>query len=316
MSRNLTRRTLLKTSIAGAVCRSVVAATNPAATLKLGIISDELTDNLEDALDFISHYNLHGTELRVIWGKNIMASPQSDLDRAKKLLAGHQVQVSDIASPIFKWNLPQIPAKADEKRDTFNATYIEEDADKLLDDSFRLARFFGTRKVRIFSYWRVKDPDLAYPYVRDRLAKAAQLAARNDIVLVLENEHSCNVGTGRELGRILKDVNSPNLRGNWDPGNAVMLGEFPYSEGYPAVRDYIAHAHIKDVRKDPKTGKLDWAPVGAGVVDWKGQFQAFRRDGYQGTMSLETHYRRADGNKVESTRESLEGIFEAIKVSS
>jgi len=317
MSRNLTRRNLLKATIAaGVASRYAMADGNPAAHLKLGIISDELTDNLEQALDFISHYNLHGTELRVIWGKNIMASPQADLDRAKKLLAEHKVQVSDIASPIFKWNLPQMPAKADEKRDTFNASYIEEDGEKLLEDSFRLARFFGTNKVRIFSYWRVKDPDKAYPYVRDRLAKAAQTAARNDVILVLENEHSCNIGTGRELGRILKDVNSPHLRGNWDPGNAVMLGEYPYSEGYDAVRGLFAHVHIKDGRKDPKTGKLDWAPVGAGVVDWKGQFQAFRRDGYQGTMSLETHYRRADGNKVESTRESLEGIFEALKVNS
>jgi sugar phosphate isomerase/epimerase len=209
-----------------------------------------------------------------------------------------------------------MPAKSGEKRDTFKADYVEQDADQLLEDSFRLARFFGTRKVRIFSYWRVKEPDKAYPYVRDRLAQAAQVAAKNDIVLVLENEHSCNIGTGRELGRILKDVNSPHLRGNWDPGNAVMLGEYPYSEGYQAVRDYIAHLHIKDVRKDPKTGKLDWAPVGVGVVDWKAQFQALRRDGYQGTMSLETHYRRADGNKVESTRESLEGLFEALKISS
>jgi len=317
MLRNLTRRDLLKTSVAaGAVARSAVADSIPASGFQLGIISDELTDNLGDALDFISKYHLHGTELRVIWGKNIMALPQADLDRAKKLLVQHHVQVSDIASPIFKWNLPQIPAKASEKRDTFNASYVDEDADKLLGDSFRLARFFGTRKVRIFSYWRVKNPDKAYPYVRERLAKAAQLAARNDIVLVLENEHSCNIGTGRELGRILKDVNSPNLRGNWDPGNAVMLGEFPYSEGYQAVRGLFAHVHIKDVRKDPSTGKLEWAPVGAGVVDWKGQFEAFRKDGYQGTMSLETHYLRADGNKVESTRESLEGILEAIKMRS
>ena len=322
MSRNLTRRRLLKTSLAAAT--AVPAATafrcmadaNPAAGFKLGIISDELTDKLEEALDFISHYNLHGTELRVIWGKNIMAAPQADLDRAKKLLAQHQVQVSDIASPIFKWNLPQIAAHPGEERDSFKADYSEQDADKLLDESFRLAGFFGTQKVRIFSYWRVKDPDKAYPYVRDRLAKAAQAAAKNDIILVLENEHTCNIGTGRELGKILKDINSPHLLGNWDPGNAVMLGEYPYSEGYQAVREHIGHLHIKDVRKDPQTGKLEWAPVGAGVVDWKGQFQALRHDGYQGTMSLETHYRRSDGNKVESTRESLEGIFQAMKVNS
>jgi len=29
-------------------------------------------------------------------------------------------------------------------------------------------------------------------------------------------------------------------------------------------------------------------------------------------MSLETHYRRADKNKVESTRESLEGLLKVL----
>jgi len=56
--------------------------------------------------------------------------------------------------------------------------------------------------------------------------------------------------------------------------------------------------------------------VGAGVVDWRGQMQAFRKDGYSGTMSLETHYLRPDGNKVESTRESLEGLLKAMKENS
>ena len=30
-------------------------------------------------------------------------------------------------------------------------------------------------------------------------------------------------------------------------------------------------------------------------------------------MSLETHYRRPDGNKVESTRESLEGLLKVLR---
>ena len=106
--------------------------------------------------------------------------------------------------------------------------------------------------MRIFSYWRVEDPDKAYPYVRDRLAKAAQLAAKNDIILVLENEHSCNVGTGKELGRLLKDVNSPNLRGVWDPGNATMLGEIPFPDGYKRCAGMFPHMHIKDSRQEAR----------------------------------------------------------------
>src|SRR5579862_2369516 len=207
----MTRRDVLKASMIAAPAWKLSAASIAQTHgFKLGIITDELTGKLEEAADFISSYGLHWGELREMWGKNLMNSPQPDLDRAKKILDEHKIQVSDIASPIFKWNLPNMPAKANEQRDEFKASFTEPDADVLLERSFKLARFFGTRKVRIFSYWRVDDPDKAYPFVRDRLAKAARLAASNDMILVLENEHACNVGTGQELGRILKDVNSPH----------------------------------------------------------------------------------------------------------
>ena len=281
---------------------------------KLGIITDEITEDFEQALDFISHYSLHYCELRDLWKKNIMNASQDDLNRAKGLIKKHHLTVSDIGSPIFKYNLPQMPAPRhlNEKRDTFRANFAEQDSEDLLKKSFELARFFGTPIVRVFSYWRVEDPEKAYPYVRDRLAKAAETARKNDIILVLENEHECNIGTGKELGRILRDVNSPNLRGNWDAGNAAMLKEIPYPDGYREVRGLFAHVHVKDVKRNPTTGKLAWAPVGGGFIDWRGQIKALREDGYKGTMSLETHYRRPDGNKVESTRESLEGLLKII----
>lgn len=285
----------------------------PLSSFKLGVITDEITEDFEAALDFISRYSLDWCELRGLWRKNIMNLAQPDLDRARDLIQKHHLEVSQIGSPVFKYNLPQMPAHPAEKRDTFRADFTDEDSDRLLEESFKLAKFFGTTKVRIFSYWRVEDPEKAYPYVRDRLAKAAEVAGRNGILLTLENEHECNIGTGKELGRILRDINSPHLRGNWDPGNAAMLHEVPYPDGYQAVRGLFAHMHIKDVKKDPQAGKLRWAPVGGGFIDWRGQFNALAAVGFKGTLSLETHYRRPDGNKVESTRESLEGLFKVIR---
>ena len=310
MRLTLTRRDLCKGVLAAGPAFSLRAGqTN---TFKLGIITDELTGQLEDALPFLTKYHLDWCELREMWGKNIMNLSREELDRARKLIDNAGLKVSDIGSPIFKWNLPEKPAKVDEKRDEFKASFVENDAGRLLEQSFALARHFGTHKVRMFSYWRVDDPERAYKYVRDRLAQAAQVAANNDIVLVLENEHTCNVGTGRELGHLLKEINSPALSGNWDPGNAAMLDEIPYPNGYEAVRGMFSHMHIKDVRKNAATGRKEWAPVGGGVIDWKGQIQALRKDGYDGTMSLETHYLRADRDKVESTRESLEGLLKLL----
>ncbi|HZT69181.1 MAG TPA: sugar phosphate isomerase/epimerase family protein [Terriglobia bacterium] len=313
MRNTLTRRSFLGATLAawpGAAYLKAAAASR-AMGWKLGIITDEISEDFEQALDFISHYGLGYAELREMWKKNIMNLSQAELDRAKDMIEKHHLKVTDIGSPVFKYNLPQMPARA-EKRDTFRADFTDQDTDHLLEESFKLAKFFGTRKVRIFSYWRVAEPEKAYPYVRDRLAKAAEVAGKSDILLILENEHECNIGTGEELGRILRDINSPHLRGNWDPGNAAMLHEVPYPNGYNHVKGLFAHMHIKDVRKGPN-GRLQWAPVGGGFIDWKGQFEALRRDGYQGDMALETHYRRPDGNKVESTRESLLGLFKVIQ---
>jgi sugar phosphate isomerase/epimerase len=280
---------------------------------KLGVITDEITQDLGHALDFIASYSLAYCELREIRGRNIMNLSPFELDRAQQLVEKHGLQVSEIASPLFKYNLPEMPAQPSEKRDTFRASFTDQDTEDLLKRSFQIARLFGTQKVRVFSYWRVDDPEKAYPHVRERLAKAASGAVQNRMTLLLENEPACNIGTGKELGRIIRDVNSPALRAMWDPANAAALNEVPYPDGYGHVRGLFLHMHVKDVKKDPATGNTRWLPVGSGSVDFHGQFQALLRDGYRETMSLETHYRRPDGNSVESTRESLEGLLKVLK---
>jgi sugar phosphate isomerase/epimerase len=283
-------------------------------TPKLGIITDELTEDFERALDFISSRSLAYCEVRELWQKNVLKLSPEELERAKQLIERHRLKVSEIASPIFKYHLPGMPSPHPNWSDTFRAADLtDKDTENLLQRVFKLAPFFGTSKVRVFSYWRVEEPEKAYPYVRERLAKAAVLAARHNITLLLENEHDCNVGTGRELGRMVREINSPFLRGMWDPCNAVRLGEVPYPDGYRQVRGLFPHMHIKDIRKDPATGEFEYVPVGEGMIDFRGQFAALRDDGYDGTMSLETAYLRPDGNKMESTRESLEGLLKVLK---
>jgi L-ribulose-5-phosphate 3-epimerase len=288
------------------------AAEDRARGFKLGIFTDELSSNLEEALAFITSYNLKWCELREVWGKNLMIAPQEDLDRAKKMLADRGLRATDIASPLYKWNLPGEKTRPNERHDPARGSFTEEDVDGALRKAFELAHFFDTANIRMFSYWRVPEPEKVYPQVRDRLGKAADLAKQNGIVLLLENELDCNVGTGKELGRLLRDVNSPALRGIWDPGNAAMLGEVAFPDGYNACKGLFPHMHLKDVSRNEQTGRLGWAAIGGGIIDFKGQFAALRKDNYTGTLSLETHYRRPDGNKIESSRESLEGIFKSL----
>jgi sugar phosphate isomerase/epimerase len=48
--------------------------------------------------------------------------------------------------------------------------------------------------------------------------------------------------------------------------------------------------------------KPDWGPLGTRHVDWKGQIAALIRDGYQGYISLETHWPGPSGDKLEGSR--------------
>ncbi len=317
MQCTFTRRHFLQSALltlpASAVAARLAAADARPLPFKLGIITDEISQDLDEALDFLAAHNLTHCELREISKKNIMNLSQEELTRARDLIRKRGFRVSDIASPLFKYNLPEMPARENEKRDTFSATFTDQDTDDLLRRAFEIARLFDTNKIRIFSYWRVDDPEKAYPHVRTRLARAAAIAGKEKMLLVLENEPACNIGSGKELGRLLREVNSPHLRGVWDPGNVTMLGEVPYPDGYREVRGLFAHMHVKDAKRNSQTGKLDWVPVGDGMVDFRGQFNALREDKYAGTMSLETHYRRPDGNRMESTRESLAGLLKVLR---
>jgi L-ribulose-5-phosphate 3-epimerase len=75
-------------------------------------------------------------------------------------------------------------------------------------------------------------------------------------------------------------------------------------------KDRIGHCHCKDVVSKPDH-KYDWAPVGAGMVDWVGQLLALQRDGFHYGLSLETHWRGA-GTPEASTRISMEGLKKTL----
>jgi sugar phosphate isomerase/epimerase len=44
-----------------------------------------------------------------------------------------------------------------------------------------------------------------------------------------------------------------------------------------------------------------WCALGDGVVGWRGQVDALVRDGYEGWLSLETHWPGPGGNKHEAS---------------
>jgi sugar phosphate isomerase/epimerase len=281
---------------------------------RVAVINDEITQDFGRACEIAAkEFGMDWIELRGMWNKNILKLDAKEVEEARRILEKNKLRVTDIASPLFKVDWKGAPlSKFSPKRDQFNADFTFDQQDEVLDRSIELAKAFNTDRVRCFDFWRLDDQAPYREAVNEKLLAAAKTAGKKDIILVLENEPSCNTATGAEAAKVLSAVKSPHLWLNWDPGNASELGEKPYPDGYNLLpKDRVGHCHCKDSVKKPD-GKYTWAPMGGGIIDWVGQFKALKRDGYSYAVSLETHWRGA-GTPEESTRQSWAGMKKELQ---
>ena len=314
---SLTRRKFLAGAglSAATVASPALAVLASKSPFHIAVISDEISEDFDHACSVISRdFGLNWVELRGMGGKNLQNLGEDEIASARKILSKYNLRVTDIASPLFKVDWPGAPLSTyAEKRDQFGADANFRQQDDVLDHSIHLAKSFGTDKVRCFDFWRLDD---ARPYrsaINDTLQHAAETAGKQGVQLVLENEFACNTATGREAAATLAGIPSRNLALNWDPGNAVMRGELDaFSGGWNALpKDRIHHCHVKNAVKN-EAGKIEWAPVDKGFVDWTAQFRALQQVGYRNAVSLETHW-RGGGTPEASTRISWAGMKQALQ---
>ena len=273
------------------------------APFKVGVISDEVSQDFDHACYVIAkEWGLRFVELREVWGKNLQVISDAQIAEARTILTKYGLAVTDVSSPLYKVDWPGAPpSQYRSKADLHGAdetTFKQQDI--VLERSISLARQFKTDKIRCFDFWRIDEVKPHRAAINDVLQQAAEKAAKQKIMLVLENEFACNTATGREAAETLSGVPSKNLALNWDPGNAVMRGELDaFPNGWNALpKDRIHHCHVKNAVKDA-SGKLVWSPVDVGYIDWAAQFRALAQAGYRDGVMLETHWK--DGKTAESS---------------
>ena len=293
-----------------------IRAFGAGSSLKLGVISDEISQDFDHACYVIAKdFGLHYVELREMWGKNLQVVSDDQIAEARKIIARYGLQVTDIGSPLYKVDWPGAPhSQYGSKADLHGADEVSfKKQEEVLERSISLAKQFNTNKVRCFDFWRIDDVKPYRAAINDHLQQSAEKAEKQKVMLVLENEFACNTATGREAAATLAGVPSRNLALNWDPGNAVMRGELDaFPNGWNAIpKERIHHCHVKNAVKD-ETGKIVWSPVDLGYIDWTAQFRALVEIGYSDAVNLETHW-HGGGTPEASTRRSWEGMEKNLK---
>jgi sugar phosphate isomerase/epimerase len=256
--------------------------------MKLSLITDEVSQDLDTALEFGLDLGMRWFALRSVWGKNVLNLDDAEVEAIVRRMRARKVGVSALLSPLLKCYLT-----GDETTDDPTGHFVG--FSRSLDTHIRsfaraswLAARFEARLVRVFSFLKQDTlhfskalPTISYGLERSRSAITTTIC--------LENEHTCYVDTFPALQRFLRQRSEGNggLRLAIDPCNHLCVTGVDGFEQLQAASELLMAAsdvHVKD-----RDGAGRYVTVGEGVLPWPLFMDELRRSGYQGFVTLECH---------------------------
>jgi sugar phosphate isomerase/epimerase len=240
------------------------------AMFTLSAFADEISPDPQEQIDVLTQCGVKHIELRSILKTNVLDLTDLQVQELKSLLDRHGFRLSAIGSPVGK-------IKIDQPFEPHLARF---------ERAIHLCKVFGTKNIRIFSYyladggrwedWRDE--------VHKRMAEKVRRAEKAGVTLFHENEHGIYGDDPRRVVDLLKTYNGPHFRAAYDAANYVFCGYDPW-DGWQMTKEYTAHFHIKDWKAGEKHGSL--AGEGQGRIP-DVIADAVKR-GYDGFATMEPH---------------------------
>jgi 3-dehydroshikimate dehydratase len=234
--------------------------------------ADEIASDVAVQLAVLRRHGVSHVDLRAVNGSNVVELSDAQLVALRDRLRAHGVAVAAIASPIGKQPADSHPA-------VLRGRLIRAAA---------IARLFDSDLIRVFGFHPPEDgADWTAASLRS-LRTLATCAREKGVTLLLENEVGTRADTAEHAGELLEALAHEHVCAAFDPANALRCGDAPYPDGYARLKPWLREVHVKDLDEGGEV-----VPAGFGTADWPALFQALRRDGYEGFISLEPHLLRA-----------------------
>jgi len=270
--------------------------------ISLGIVSDEVSSDFSEAVRHALGWGISIFEIRVLKTGRIPAVDQGELRDVKALAMSSNVSISALSPGMFKLPISQ-------------SVELEKELANTLPKTLELARELGASMVIVFGFQREQnEPPGNFHRAVDFMRRAAEVAKKVGIRLVVENEPGFWCDSGENTAKLIAAVDSPSLRANWDPCNGYGTAEKPYPNGYESVKQFIANVHVKDTKEG---ALIRCVPVGEGALDWKGQLEAVVRDQIVKHVTIETHCLplvEKSKQNVDTLRTYLSEIYRRLEI--
>ncbi|UQZ86329.1 Xylose isomerase-like TIM barrel [Paenibacillus konkukensis] len=246
---------------------------------QLGIITDEVSQRIEEAIALAREFGLTALELRSVDGLPLHQLSQKRLEELRSQIQAAGMHVCALSTPVFKCALDS-PEEVAQSR-------------AVLARDLAIAQLFGAKMVRGFSFWAKEGEPFgaALPAIVRQLSGIVPLLEEAGVTFLLEFDPAVYATNAAKVAQLVEAVASPYVKALYDPGNDIWDpdGELPYPDGYLHVKEHLRHIHLKDAVR--KGDKIEGAAIGMGQVDYRGLFAKLLEDGYNGYAMVETHYR-------------------------
>ena len=242
----------------------------------LSAFADEISPDPQQQIDVLKQCGVRHIELRSILKTNVLDLSDAQVADFKSLLDKHGFKISAIGSPIGKIKID----------DPFEP-HLEK-----LKRAIHLCGVFGTRNIRVFSYYPPEDFDGDWSKYRrevmSRMTQKCELAKKAGVRLIHENEHRIYGDSPERVTDLLttlrKSFSADVIGAVHDPANFVFCGYDPW-QGWLAAKPWLVHFHIKDWIADAKHGSL----AGEGQGRLPEVIADAVKMGYSGFATMEPH---------------------------
>ena len=232
------------------------------ATVKLCAFADEADKMLVGQIDALKRNGVYAIELRGLDGKNIASLTEEEATEYAKLLKDNGIEVWSLGSPLGKINIEEPREKHEE----------------MLRHLLKMADIFGTKRIRMFSYFVKREECGKYrDEIIDRLRALVKIA--DGYMLCHENESEIYGATVDNCVDILDNVDG--LYSVFDSSNFIQWDE-NIDYALEKLIDRAYYIHVKDSRYSDKF----IVPVGFGDGKYDKILSELDRDA---TLTLEPH---------------------------
>jgi len=159
---------------------------------------------------------------------------------------------------------------------------------EMIDETLRaidLAADIGCSRLRVFGGQLPAgvSREQATGLLVDALSRVAERAKAGRVTVCIETHDDWSHPS--HLAEVMRRVNHPAIRINWDIMHPVRQGRITMDEAYEIVRPWIGHVHFHD--GSASLDKLELLPIGKGDIDHRRAVQLLKGMPYTGFLSGE-----------------------------